>query len=89
MLAAGDQLLSLNGECVNHYTPEYVYQVIEKTNDPIEVTIKKDEEVAGKCKYFLLAELVLIIFKGPTTIPGIIRYLSFFKRTQMTPLPSL
>lgn len=47
MLAAGDQLLSLNGECVNHYTPEYVYQVIEKTNDPIEVTIKKDEEVAG------------------------------------------
>ncbi|XP_057296598.1 glutamate receptor-interacting protein 1-like [Hydractinia symbiolongicarpus] len=47
VLAAGDQLLSLNGECVNHYTPEYVYQLIEKSNDPIEVTIKKDEEVAG------------------------------------------
>ena len=47
MLGPGDQLLSINNQCVSHLTAQNVYQLIDASQDPILITIKKDEEILG------------------------------------------
>jgi len=47
ILSCGDQLLSINKQCVSHIESTEAYNMMKDSTSPIEITFRKDDQVLG------------------------------------------